>query len=87
MNVSDMQDFIGKAIRELSDSDATPDEMQQVIERAKAIGALTGQYVQLVRCEIDAAKVYSEHGVIPASVNKPVDTPIPQRPRLFGSGG
>lgn len=72
MNISDVRDFIGKAIKEVANSDATPEEMAAVLERAKQTCALAGAYVQVVKCELDGARLYADHGVIPASISAPV---------------
>lgn len=82
MNISDVRDFIGKAIKEVANSDATPEEMSAVLERAKQTSALASAYVQVVKCELDGAKLYAEHGVIPASI----DAPVVQRATLKAIG-
>lgn len=82
MNISDVRDFIGKAIKEVANSDATPEEMAVVLERAKQTSALASAYVQVVKCELDGARMYADHGVIPASI----DAPVVQQPTLKAIG-
>lgn len=83
MKATDVRDFVGKMIQELADSTATSEEMALTIERAKATGGLVQQYVSLAKVDLDAARLYAEHGVIPTSIEAPKDG----RPQLRAVSG
>lgn len=72
MNINDVRDFIGKAIKEVANSDATPEEIALTIERAKTTCGLVGQYVQVAKIGLDAVRVYSDTGLLPEGIEVPV---------------
>lgn len=72
---ADVRDLLGKqlyALAGLSDLDPANEkdraEIQHAIEVAKASAIVAGQYTQLVRAEIDAARTMAEFNVTTASV-------------------
>lgn len=71
MSMKDVRDFLLKQMAELADSDATPEQQAQVIERAKATSQVATTYIQAVKTEIDAIKLYDETGRLPLSVEAP----------------
>ena len=81
----DVRDYLCKALAELADSTATPEEMAQNIERAKATSNVAAQYTNLVKAEIDAIRLLDDTGRLPSSVTAPVMEPA--RPRLVGGRG
>lgn len=72
---SDVRDLLSKqlyALAGLRDLDPANEkdraEIQHAIEVAKASAIVAGQYTQLVRAEIDAARTMAEFNVITAAV-------------------
>ena len=65
---TDVCDFLGKALRELADSDATPEELQAIIERAKASAAIAQAYTGIARVQLDAVKLAQETGYMAETV-------------------
>lgn len=78
----DVRDYLCKALVELGNCDATPEEMALTIERAKATSNIAAQYTNLVKAEIDAIRLMDDTGRLPASVTAPITAP--NRPRLVG---
>ena len=79
----DVRDYLCKALAELADATATPEDMAQNIERAKATSNIAAQYTNLVKAEIDAIKLMDATGRLPVSVTAPVTAPN-QPPRMVG---
>lgn len=71
MSMKDVRDFLLKQMAELADSDATPEQQAQVIERAKASSTVAQTYIQAVKTEIEAIKLFDETGRLPAAVETP----------------
>ena len=78
----DVRDYLCKALAELADSTATPEELALNIERAKATSNVAAQYTNLVKAEIDAIRLMDDTGKLPMSVNAPTNALA--RPRLVG---
>lgn len=70
-DLQNARDYLRKALAELADSDASPEEMKLKIDRAKATSNVTDAIVQTLKIEIDAVRVADEFGLMPASL-KPV---------------
>lgn len=62
--LSDVRGFLRKAMIELADSEATPEEMQLMIDRAKAQAQVAGAYVDIVKTEIVAVKTAADAGLL-----------------------
>lgn len=71
MSMKDVREYLLKQLAELADSDATPEEQAQVVERAKASSLVASTYIQAVRTEIDAIRVLDETGRLPVAVEAP----------------
>lgn len=71
MSMKDVRNYLLKQLAELADSDATPDEQAQVVERAKASSLVASTYIQAVKTEIDAIRVLDETGRLPVAVEAP----------------
>jgi hypothetical protein len=78
----DVRDYLCKALAELADSTATPEDMALNIERAKATSNVAAQYTNLVKAEIDAIRLMDDTGRFPTSVTVPATAAA--RPRLVG---
>jgi hypothetical protein len=78
----DVRDYLCKALVELGNSDASPEEMALIIERAKATSNVAAQYTNLVKAEIDAIRLMDDTGKLPTAVTEP--SIAPARPRLVG---
>lgn len=71
MSMKDVREYLLKQMAELADSDATPEEQAQVIERAKATSGVAQTYIQAVKVEIEAIKLLDETGRLPVAVEAP----------------
>lgn len=71
MSMKDVREYLLKQLAELADSDATPEEQAQVIERAKATSGVAQTYIQAVKVEIEAIKLLDETGRLPVAVEAP----------------
>lgn len=71
--VQDVRNLVVAMMELLDTNEGTTEEMAQRIERAKATAMLAGQYTSLVKLEIDAVRLMSETGLLPASVEQPSD--------------
>lgn len=69
--MNDVRDFLMKQLKELADSDATPEEMALKIERAKASSMVAGTFIASVKCEIDAIETAHETGKLAGAVAQP----------------
>lgn len=72
MQISDIRDYLAKAMAELSDSDATPDSMAVTLERAKAMSSVAAAYTNAVRVELDAIRLADDVGMLPNCVAQPL---------------
>lgn len=68
MSMKDLRDYLAKQLAELADSDASPEEMALRIERSKATSQVVQTYIGTVKAELDAIKLYSDTGHLPAFV-------------------
>jgi phosphopantetheine adenylyltransferase len=66
--MADVRDHLVQALEDLSNREATAEEIARTIERAKTISTVAGMYVQAVKVEIDAIRVASETGHLASSV-------------------
>ena len=79
MSVEDVRGFLLKQLAELADSDMTSDEANVAIEKAKATSLVAATYVNAVRAEIEAVKVYDETGLLAGGVDAPLALPRPKQ--------
>lgn len=56
--MSDVRDHLVAMLEKLGDDDTKP----EVIERAKASALVADKYIAAVKVEIDARRLYAEHG-------------------------
>lgn len=75
MSMKDVRDFLLKQMAELAGSDGTAEEQTQAIERAKASSTVAQTYIQAVKTEIEAIKLFDETGRLPVAVEAPPITP------------
>lgn len=80
MSVKDVRAFLLKQLAELADSDMTAEEAKLVIEKAKTTSAVAGTYINAVRVELDAVKLFDETGMLPGAIETPeaIERPRPQ---------
>lgn len=80
MSVKDVREFLLKQLAELADSDLTAEQAKVVIEKAKTTSMVAGTYVNAVRVELDAVKLFDETGMLPGAIETPtaIDRPKPQ---------
>lgn len=71
MSMKDVRDFLLKQMAELAGSDGTAEEQAQAIERAKATSTVAQTYIQAVKTEIEAIKLYDETGRLPLAIEAP----------------
>lgn len=62
--MQDVRDHLVAMMESLADREVSP----EVIERAKTTSMLANSYVQSVRCELDALKLYDETKLLPAAI-------------------
>jgi hypothetical protein len=82
--VEDVRNLVVSMMEALDDDTMNADDMAQRIERAKATSMLAGQFVGLVKVEIDAIRLLDDTGRLPASVSEPATLP---KPALRAIGG
>jgi hypothetical protein len=82
--VEDVRNLVVAMMEALDDDTLTADDMAQRIERAKATSMLAGQFVGLVKVEIDAIRLLDDTGRLPASVSEPATL---AKPALRAIGG
>jgi len=82
-NISDVRDYLCKALAELADSDDSPETMALKIDRAKATSLVADKYIAAVKVEIDAIRLMDDTGRLPTSVSEPAM----MRPGLRAIGG
>lgn len=68
MSMKDVRGFLMKQLAELADSDATPEEMATVIDRAKATASVAGTYCESVKLEMEAIRLLDETGRLPEGI-------------------
>lgn len=80
MSVKDVRGFLLKQLAELADSDMTAEQAKVVIEKAKTTSQVAATYVNAVRVELDAVKLFDETGMLPGAIETPtaIDRPRPQ---------
>jgi|GEM_PF-3282949 len=71
MSVKDVRDYLLKQMAELADSDMDADKAKLVIEKAKATSTAAATYVNAVRLELDAVRLFDETGLLPGAVEMP----------------
>lgn len=64
----DVRDYLRKALIELSDSDADPEAMQRIIERAKMTSRVSDAYINVVKTELQGYRMMEEMQRLPASI-------------------
>jgi len=62
--MAELRGFLMKSIRELADSDASGEELDNTVKRCKAQGEMVRTYVQTVKAEIEAFSVAIDAGII-----------------------
>lgn len=62
--MAELRGFLMKSIRELADSDASGEELDNTVKRCKAQGEMVRTYVQTVKAEIEAFSVAVDAGII-----------------------
>ena len=74
---TDVLDFLVKQLAELgslADYDPTKkgetERAAMTIEAAKATAVVADKFTQVVRAQLDAARIMSEHGIVPTSIGK-----------------
>jgi hypothetical protein len=71
--MSDVRDHLVAMMEQLGDPDSKP----EVIERAKAMSQVAGQYIDAVKTEITAARVAAEVGYLPTAVGNSMTKALP----------
>lgn len=71
MSMKDVRDFLLKQMTELADSDLSGDELAEKIKKAQATSLVATTYINSVKTEIDAIKVFEETGKLPVSIEAP----------------
>lgn len=77
MSLADVHDYLMKQMRELANSDMTPEEQRQVVERAKVSSQIAAVFIEGVKVEIYAARLLADTGYLPRAVNTPRHERIP----------
>lgn len=76
--MNDVRDYLMKQLAELADSDASPEQQAQVVERAKATCLVANSIVATVKTEIDAIRLYDDTGKLPCAVPMPQTSNVRQ---------
>ena len=71
MNMKDVQGFLGKQIVELADSELTGEDLNRVLARARATAQVADVYIESVKTELFAIRLFSDTGLLPAAVDTP----------------
>lgn len=71
MSVNDVRDFLIKQMAELADSDMDAEKAKLVIEKAKASSQVAATYINSVRAEVEAVRVFDETGLLAGGVEQP----------------
>lgn len=71
MSMQDIRDFLMKQMAELADSDLKGEELTEKIKKAQATSQVATTYINAVRTEVDAYKVFEISGMLPAAVDSP----------------
>lgn len=79
--MAELRGFLMKSIRELADSDASGEELDNTVKRCKAQGEMVRTYVQTVKTEIEAISLAFDAGII--NQNSAKSTSLK---KLIGSG-
>ncbi|MBO9717480.1 MAG: hypothetical protein J7507_11910 [Pseudoxanthomonas sp.] len=67
----DVRNHLCAMLEALGDDTATPEQVAQTIERAKATAMVAGTYISAVKTEIDAIRLADEIGQLPVAVEAP----------------
>lgn len=62
MSMTTVRDLLIKQLKELSDSDASKEEVALSVEKAKASSIVANSYIQAVKTELDAVRVMYDTG-------------------------
>lgn len=63
--MQDVRDHLVAMMESLADKEVSP----EVIERAKTTSMLANSYVQSVKCELDALRLYDETSLMPQALD------------------
>ncbi len=69
--VSDVRDHLVAMLERLGDDNLSPEEMNQVIERAKTTTMVATTYIGAVKVELDAIRLMDETGKLATAVGIP----------------
>jgi len=73
--VSDVRDHLVAMLERLGDDSLSPEEMGQVIERAKTSSLVASTYIGAVKVELDAIRIMDETGKLATAVVLPQQAP------------
>lgn len=71
MSMKDVRDFLLKQMAELADSDLKGEELDEKVRKAQATSQVATTYINAVKIEVDAYKVFEETGKLPVAIEKP----------------
>lgn len=71
MSMKDVRDFLLKQMAELADSDLKGEELAEKVRKAQATSQVATTYINAVKIEVDAYKVFEETGKLPVAIEKP----------------
>ena len=71
MSMQDIRGFLMKQMAELADSDLTGEELAEKIKKAQATSQVATTYINAVKTEIDAYKVFEDTGKLPPAIEAP----------------
>lgn len=60
--VSDLKNHLFAALERLDDEDLTPEQLEIVIKKSKTVGDVSKNIVEILKLEVEAAKIASEYG-------------------------
>lgn len=69
--VEDVRNHLVAAMEALNDDGAKPAQVAEAIEKAKAMSSLATAYIASVKVEVDAVRLASDVGLLPASFGEP----------------
>ncbi len=73
--VSDVRDHLVAMLERLGDDSLSPEQMGQVIERAKTSSMVASTYIGAVKVELDAIRLMDDTGKLASAVAAPVQAP------------
>jgi hypothetical protein len=70
--IEDVRNHLVAAMEALNEENLSAEQLAQAVERGKAVSSLATAFINAVKVETDAVRLFDETGMLPGSVAAPI---------------